>query len=110
MDKLLIGGGMAYTFLSALGSGIGNSLVETERLDVAKSLVEKEGFSDTVVLPVDHIVGRAFDPETEVQTIGDREIPDGWQGFDIGPETVSAFGEQIALAETVVWNGPLRGL
>ena len=107
VDKLLIGGGMAYTFLSAMGLRIGNSLVETEKLDVAKSIVEKEGFSDTVVLPVDHIVGREFDPETESQPLNAREIPDGWQGFDIGPETVSAFGEQIALAGTVVWNGPL---
>ena len=107
VDTLLIGGGMAYTFLSAMGLRIGNSLVETEKLDVAKSLVEKGGFSDTVVLPVDHSVGRDFDSETESQTISDREIPDGWQGFDIGPETVSAFGEQIALAGTVVWNGPL---
>ena len=107
VDKLLIGGGMAYTFLSALGFSIGNSLVETEKLDVAKSLVNKQRFSDIVVLPVDHIVGRDFDPETESETIEDREIPDGWQGLDIGPETVSAFGEQIALAKTVVWNGPL---
>ena len=107
VDRLLIGGGMAYTFLSAMGVGIGNSLVEAEKLDVAKALIEKAGFSDTVVLPVDHSVGREFDPETESQTISDREIPDGWQGFDIGPETVSAFGEQIALAGTVVWNGPL---
>ncbi len=107
VDKLLIGGGMAYTFLSAMGLRIGNSLVETEKLDVAKLIVEKEGFSDTVVLPVDHIIGRDFDPGTESQTINEREIPDGWQGFDIGPETVSAFGEQIALAGTVVWNGPL---
>ncbi len=107
VDKLLIGGGMAYTFLSAMGYNIGNSLVETEKLGVAKSLIDKSGFLDTVVLPVDHIVGRAFDPETESQAINEREIPDGWQGFDIGPETVSAFGEQIALAGTVVWNGPL---
>ena len=107
VDKLLIGGGMAYTFLSAMGFRIGNSLVETERLDVAKALIDKPGFLDTVVLPVDHIVGREFDPETESQTINEREIPDGWQGFDIGVETVSAFGEQIALAGTVVWNGPL---
>lgn len=107
VDKLLIGGGMAYTFLSAMGFGIGNSLVETEKLDVAKALVDEPGFLDTVVLPVDHIVGREFDPETESQTLNEREIPDGWQGFDIGAETVSAFGEQIALAGTVVWNGPL---
>ena len=107
VDKLLIGGGMAYTFLSAIGLRIGNSLVETEKLDVAKALVETEGFSDTVLLPIDHVVGQDFDPETESQIIGEREIPDGWQGLDIGPETVSAFGEQIAVAKTVVWNGPL---
>ena len=107
VDKLLIGGGMAYTFLSAIGCSIGNSLVETEKLDVAKALVETEGFSDTVLLPIDHVVGQDFDPETESQIIGERDIPDGWQGLDIGPETVSAFGEQIAVAKTVVWNGPL---
>ena len=107
VDKLLIGGGMAYTFLAAMGLNIGNSLVETEKLDVAKSLINMESFSDTVLLPVDHVVGRDFDAETESQIIDERDIPDGWQGLDIGPETVSAFGEQIAAAKTVVWNGPL---
>ena len=107
VDKLLIGGGMAYTFLSAMGFSIGNSLVETEKLDLAKSLVNKDGFSETVVLPVDHVVGRDFDPETESQIVSERDIPDGWQGLDIGPETVSTFGEQIKAAKTVVWNGPL---
>lgn len=107
VDKLLIGGGMAYTFLSAMGFRIGNSLVESEKLDLAKSLVNKDGFSETVVLPVDHVVGRDFDPETESQIVSERDIPDGWQGLDIGPETVSTFGEQIKAAKTVVWNGPL---
>ena len=107
VDKLLIGGGMAYTFLSAMGISIGNSIVETERLDLAKSLVETEGFSESVLLPVDHIIGQDFDPETESKTVDNRSIPKGWQGLDIGPETVSAFGEQIAAAKTVVWNGPL---
>ena len=107
VDKLLIGGGMAYTFLSALGFTVGNSIVETEKLDVAKSLVEREDFSDSVLLPIDHVVGKAFDPETESQIVGESDIPDGWQGLDIGPETVSAFGGQIATAKTVVWNGPL---
>ncbi len=107
VDKLLIGGGMAYTFLSAMGLNIGDSLLEAEKLDVAKSLVERTDFSDTVLLPVDHVVGRDFDPETESQVVGKGYIPDGWQGLDIGPETVSAFGEQIAAAKTVVWNGPL---
>lgn len=107
VDKLLIGGGMAYTFLAAMGLNIGNSLVEVEKLDVAKSLVERSDFADAVLLPVDHVVGRDFDPETESQIVNERDIPDGWQGLDIGPETVSAFGEQIAEAKTVVWNGPL---
>ena len=107
VDKLLIGGGMAYTFLSAIGLGIGNSLVETEKLNVAKSLVERADFADTVLLPVDHVVGRDFDPETESQIVDQRSVPDGWQGLDIGSETVSMFGEQIAAAKTVVWNGPL---
>ena len=107
VDKLLIGGGMAYTFLSAMGISIGNSIVETEKLDVAKSLVERETFSESVFLPVDHTVGRDFNPETESQIVNQRSIPDGWQGLDIGPETVSTFGEQIATAKTVVWNGPL---
>ena len=107
VDKLLIGGGMAYTFLSAMGLSIGNSLVETEKLDVAKSLVERADFADTVLLPIDHVVGRDFDPETQSQIVGERDIPDGWQGLDIGPETVSVFSEQIAAAKTVVWNGPL---
>ena len=107
VDKLLIGGAMAYTFLSAIGFGIGNSLVETEKLDVAKSLVDRQDFADTVLLPIDHVVGQDFDPETESQIIRERDIPDEWQGLDIGPETVSVFGEQIAAAKTVVWNGPL---
>ena len=107
VDKLLIGGGMAYTFLAAMGIAIGNSLVETEKLDVAKSLVERSDFADAVLLPEDHVVGRDFDPETESQIVSEKDIPDGWQGLDIGPETVSAFGEQIAVAKTVVWNGPL---
>ena len=86
---------------------MGTQFVETEKLDVAKSLVEREDFSDSVLLPIDHVVGKAFDPETESQIVGESDIPDGWQGLDIGPETVSAFGGQIATAKTVVWNGPL---
>ncbi len=107
VDSLLIGGGMAYTFLAAIGVSIGNSLVETEKLDVAASLIKKEGFSDTVLLPVDHIAGQTFDPETESQIVDKLAIPDGWQGLDIGPKTVAEFSERIASAKTVVWNGPL---
>ena len=107
VDSLLIGGGMAYTFLSAMGVSIGNSLVETQKLDVAASLIKKRGFSDTVVLPADHVIGRAFDPETESKTVDEVGILDEWQGLDIGPKTVAVFGERIADAKTVVWNGPL---
>lgn len=107
VDKLLIGGGMAYTFLSAMGHNIGNSIIETEKLDVAKSLVETDAFSESVILPIDHIVGKDFDSETESKIIDQVPILDGWQGLDIGPKTVSAFGEEIAAAKTVVWNGPL---
>ncbi len=107
VDSLLIGGGMAYTFLAAMGVSIGNSLVETEKLDVAASLIKMEGFSDTVLLPVDHIAGQAFDPETESAIVDGEFIPDGWQGLDIGPKTVAVFSERIAAAKTVIWNGPL---
>ena len=107
VDSLLIGGGMAYTFLAAMDVSIGNSLVETEKLDVATSLIKKKGFSDTVLLPSDHVVGQSFDPDTESQGVDGMAIPDGWQGLDIGPQTVAAFGERIASAKTVVWNGPL---
>lgn len=107
VDTLLIGGGMAYTFLAAMDVSIGNSLVESEKLDVAASLIKKKGFSDTVLLPADHVVGQSFDPDTESQVIDNVSVPDGWQGLDIGPKTVAAFGERIASAKTVVWNGPL---
>lgn len=107
VDSLLIGGGMAYTFFAATGLPIGDSLVETENLDIAKSFMERDEFARNAILPIDNIVGRTFHPETETQIIESGWIPDGWQGLDIGPETVAIFGEQIAAAKTVVWNGPL---
>lgn len=107
VDSLLIGGGMAYTFLAAMGVSIGNSLVETEKLDLAASLIKKRGFSDTVVLPADHVVGKTFEPDTESKVVDEVSIPDEWQGLDIGPKTVAVFGERITDAKTVVWNGPL---
>ncbi len=107
VDSLLIGGGMAYTFLAAMGVSIGNSLVETEKLDMAASLIKEEDFSKKVLLPVDHIAGQAFDPNTESAIVDLVDIPDGWQGLDIGPKTVALFWERIGSAQTVVWNGPL---
>lgn len=107
VDHLLIGGGMAYTFLAAMGVSIGNSLVETEKLDIAASLIKKEGFAEKVSLPIDHILGQEFDPDTESQCVDETAIPDGWQGLDIGPKTVVEFGKKIKESKTVVWNGPL---
>ncbi len=107
VDNLLIGGGMAYTFLAAMGVSIGNSLVETEKLEVAATLIKKRGFSDTVLLPVDHVTGKAFDSNTDSAIVDGESIPEDWQGLDIGPKTVAVFGERIASAKTVIWNGPL---
>ena len=107
VDSLLIGGGMAYTFFAAMGLPVGDSLVETEKLDVAKSLIEQDRFANTVILPLDNVVGSAFHAETESRIAYSGHIPDGWQGMDIGSQTVDAFGEAIAAAKTVVWNGPL---
>lgn len=107
VDSLLIGGGMAYTFFAAMGLPVGDSLVETEKLDVAKSLIEQDRFANTVILPLDNVVGRAFHAETESRIAYSGHIPNGWQGMDIGSQTVDAFGEAIAAAKTVVWNGPL---
>lgn len=107
VDSLLIGGGMAYTFFAAMGLPVGDSLVETEKLDIAKSLIEQDRFANTVILPLDNVVGSAFHAETESRIAYSGHIPDGWQGMDIGSQTVDAFGEAIAAAKTVVWNGPL---
>lgn len=107
VDSLLIGGGMAYTFFAAMGLPVGDSLVETEKLDVAKSLIEQDRFANTVILPLDNVIGRAFHAETESRIAYSGHIPDRWQGMDIGSQTVDAFGEAIAAAKTVVWNGPL---
>lgn len=107
VDSLLIGGGMAYTFFAASGLPVGDSLVETEKLDVAKSLIEQDAFANTVLLPLDNVVGREFHADTEIQIAYSGHIRDGWQGMDIGVQTVAAFGELIADAKTIVWNGPL---
>lgn len=108
VDQLIIGGGMAYTFLRAQGKSVGNSIVELDKLDLADALLRKASDSNlTIHLPQDHVIGREFDPHTEFQTVSGESIPDGWSGFDIGIETVAKFGEIINTAETIIWNGPL---
>ena len=108
VDHLIIGGGMAYTFLKAKGLSIGNSIVELDKLDLANALMQKASERNLPLhLPQDHITGREFDPNTDLQVVTDEGIPDGWSGFDIGSETVAKFGEIVDTAKTVICNGPL---
>lgn len=104
-DKVLIGGGMSYTFSAANGGFIGDSLLEADKEEMAKEFMAKgEG---KLFLPVDTVVANAFDDATEVKTVNAGEIPDGFMGLDIGPKTVELFREQLQGAKTVFWNGPM---
>lgn len=104
-DKVLIGGGMAYTFFKAQGYEIGDSIVEDDRIELAKEIMAQAG--DKLVLPVDNVIAKAFDNEAETQGVKSTEIPAGWQGLDIGPETVAQYKNILSEAKTVVWNGPM---
>jgi phosphoglycerate kinase len=107
-DAMLIGGGMAYTFLKADGQPIGKSLVEDDKVDLARRLREeaqKKKFA--LLLPVDHVVGAEFKADTATQTVSVSATPDGWMGLDIGPKTIDAYRQKIAAAKTIVWNGPM---
>ncbi len=108
VDTLIIGGGMAYTFFKAQGYGIGTSLCEEDKLELAKATLEKAQKNGVkFLLPVDTKVGKAFDPDTESQVVDSTSIPEGWMGLDIGPKTIELFSEAIKGAATVVWNGPM---
>ena len=108
VDQLIIGGGMAYTFLKAKGLSVGDSIVEVDKLDLANGLFQKASDRHlTIHLPHDHVIGKALDPNTESQVLSSQEIPDGWSGFDIGIETVAKFAEIVDTAKTIIWNGPL---
>jgi len=104
-DKVIIGGAMAYTFSLAQGGKVGNSLVETDKVELAKQLIEKAG--DRLLLPIDTHCGDAFNGNCNKQVVAAGEIPEGWEGFDIGPKSAELFAETIAGAKTVVWNGPM---
>ncbi len=107
VDTLIIGGGMAYTFLAAQGHKIGNSLCEADQMDYAREMIadaEKRGVK--LLLPVDSIEADKFDAEANTKVVG-MDIDDGWMGLDIGPETVKLYAEAIKSAKTVVWNGPM---
>jgi 3-phosphoglycerate kinase len=108
VDALLIGGGMAYTFLAAQGRKIGASKLEKERLDVAKAALSKAAARQVrLLLPVDHVAAASFSEKAQPERIDGVDIPDGKLGLDVGPKTIAAFQKEIAGAKTVVWNGPL---
>lgn len=108
VDVLMIGGAMAYTFFKSMGYNVGNSICELDKLDLAKEVMEKAKAKGVkFMLPVDTKVGKEFDPNTESKTVKYTEIPDGWEGYDIGQETIEMYSEELKNAKTVIWNGPV---
>ena len=107
-DTIIIGGGMAYTFIKAMGYEIGKSLLEEDKLDYARSMIEKAKEKNVkLLLPVDTAVGSEFAPDCERKGVKVSEIPADWMGMDIGPETIKLFSDAVKSAATVVWNGPM---
>ncbi len=108
VDILVIGGGMAYTFYLARGLPVGRSLVEPDKVDLARAVLRKAGERRVdVLLPVDHVVADKFSPSADIRTVGERDIPEDWLALDIGPETVRCFSRAIGKARTLLWNGPM---
>lgn len=105
VDKLIIGGGMAYTFMAAKGYEVGNSLLEDEYIDYAKDMMAKAG--DKLLLPIDTVVAKEFSNDAESKVVAEGCIEPGWEGLDIGPATVKLFSDAVKDAKTVVWNGPM---
>jgi phosphoglycerate kinase len=105
VDRLLIGGGMAYTFLKAQGLSVGRSLVENDKIDLAKGLLKQAG--DKLELPRDHVIAQSVDGAASTKTVPTGEIPDDWMALDIGPKTVAAYAKKIGEARMIVWNGPM---
>lgn len=108
IDILIIGGGMAYTFMNALGYSIGNSLCESDKLDLAQDIMAKAKEKEVkFLIPVDNIVANRFAEDAQWQTVDSDKIPEGWMGMDIGPKSIELFTTAIQQAGTVFWNGPL---
>ena len=108
VDVLIIGGGMAYTFAKAAGGTVGDSLLEMDYLDYANKMKEKAAAKGVkLLLPVDNVVADAFSNDANTQVVPAGQIPDGWEGLDIGPETEKLFADAVKDAKTVVWNGPM---
>jgi len=107
-DAVLLGGGMAYTFFKAQGKNIGKSLLEADKVDLAKSLLEKaKARGVKLLLPVDHVIAEKVEAGTPTRTVSVDVIPDTWMGLDIGPKTVELFSAEIAKGKTIIWNGPV---
>ena len=108
VDTLIIGGAMSYTFFKAMGLNIGNSLVEEDKLSLAKQLLAKaEAKGIKMLLPVDCVLANDFNSQAEMLTVDYDKIPDGWEGMDIGPKTRELYAQAIKPAKTVIWNGPM---
>jgi phosphoglycerate kinase len=108
VDNLIIGGGMSYTFFKAMGGNIGNSLLEADKVDLAKQLIEKarqKGIN--LMLPQDSVIADAFKNEAQTKTIDNKNIPDGWMGLDIGTQARKDFSQVITDSKTILWNGPM---
>jgi phosphoglycerate kinase len=103
VDRVLIGGAMSYTFMKAQGKGIGASKAETDKLEVARELLSLS--QGKILLPMDHLVVQALDAPATARVV-EGDIPDGWIGVDIGPKTIGRYGDEIARARTIIWNGP----
>ncbi len=108
VDTLIIGGGMAYTFFKAQGYNVGDSICELDKLDLALNLMKKAKERNVkLMLPVDTKIGKEYNKDTESKTVKCTEIPDGWEGFDIGEETIKLYTEELKKAKTILWNGPV---
>jgi phosphoglycerate kinase len=108
VDALLIGGGMAYTFLKAQGIDIGNSKLEADKVDLAAEILKEASAKKVkILLPVDHVAADKFDAAADAKVTADNKIPAGMLGLDIGPKTVKLFEAELKNAKTIVWNGPL---
>ncbi len=107
-DKVIIGGGMAYTFAKAKGGNIGDSICEPDKLDLALEILDKAMKNNTeILLPIDNVIADEFAAEAQTDIVPTHEIPDGWQGLDIGPESIQLFSKAIEGAKTIIWNGPM---
>ena len=108
VDTLIIGGGMAYTFIKALGGNVGNSLLEEDYLDYAKEMMDKaKAKGVSLLIPVDTVVAKEFSNDAEHKTVDRGQIENGWEGLDIGEKTIKLYSDAIRSAKTVVWNGPM---